>query len=230
MINWTDIHSDPNNSEAKHKVHLYLQSIRYFEKRDNNNMRWLADKVAGKACLDIGAVGHDLAKVGTAQWKHQHIANYASRVIGIDIEEEYVEKVRAQGFDVRVCDATSKEYLGETFDVVVLGDVIEHVENPIDLIRFGLRHLNSNGEIVASTPNPYYYDRLKNMRRNRPFVNLSHIAWFTPTMALEIARRADCVLNAYFVNTKEQPWYTGFRNPEFYSRNYIYCFMHKQNG
>ena len=60
MIDWTDIHSDPNSSEAKHKVHLYLQSIRCFEKRDNNNMQWLAGKVASKSCLDVGAIGHNL--------------------------------------------------------------------------------------------------------------------------------------------------------------------------
>jgi 2-polyprenyl-3-methyl-5-hydroxy-6-metoxy-1,4-benzoquinol methylase len=227
MIDWTTIHSDPNNSEAKHQVHRYLQSIRRLESRDNDNMRWLAEKVEGKSCLDVGAIGHDLAKVGTAGWKHQRIVDHASHTVGIDIEEEYVKAVKERGFDVRVCDATSGEFLGETFDVVVLGDVIEHVENTIDLIRFSLRHLKKDGEIIASTPNPYYYDRIRNMRKNRPFVNLNHIAWFTPTMALEIARRADCALTSYLVNTKEQAWYARLRNPEFYSRNYIYIFSHK---
>lgn len=226
MLDWTTISSDPNNSDARRQVHHYLQKIRCLESRDNDNMTWLLERVTGKSCLDIGAVGHVLEKTEKPEWKHKRIAERASKAVGLDIVEEYVSVLKQRGYDIRICDATSQEDLGEKFDVVILGDVIEHVENPLDLIRFSLRHLEKGGEIVASTPNPYYYDRIRNMRKQRPFVNLDHITWFTPTMALEIARRIGCCLKSYVVNDYEQPWHAKYRNPEFYSRYYVYVFTH----
>ena len=97
-----------------------------------------------------------------------------------------------------VWDATSDADLGERFDIVFLGDVIEHVDNPVALLRFGGRHLAPNGRILVSTPNPFsrkFYRRFR--RHGTPIVNLDHCAWFTPTTALELARRAELALIAY---------------------------------
>ena len=132
---------------------------------------------------------------------------------GLDYQE-YAEVLQQRGFDIRYCDATSEEYLGEKFDTVVLGDVIEHVNNPVDLIRFAKRHLNPGGEIIAKTPNPYYIDHVKKCAKNRDFVSLDHLAWYTPTMALEIAERAGCGLKTFLLENSEQPWYLGFLNPD----------------
>lgn len=226
-MEWNNLSLDPNNSDAKRQVQQYLHKIRCFEKRDNDNMTWLLGKVDGKTCLDVGAIGHVLEKTEKEEWKHRHIAEQASKAVGLDIVEEYVQILNNRGFDMRVCDATSDEYLGERFDLVILGDVIEHVENPVKLLRFALRHLEKNGEVVVSTPNPYYYDRIRNFKKSRPFVNLDHISWITPTMALKIAHQADCVLKTYIVNTKEQRWFAKLLNPEIFSRNYIYVYTHK---
>lgn len=222
MIDWKKISEDPNDFEAQNQVHKYLQGIRQLE--DYNHMDWLLTKVVGKSCLDIGAVEHDLSYTEKPHWKHKLISEHASKVVGIDILDEYVDELKKRGFDIRLCDATSEEYLGEKFDVIIIGDVIEHVENPVKLLRFALRHLEPGGEIIATTPNPYYTYHLKKFAKDKPFVNLDHIYWYTPTMALDLARRADCTLKTYIVNTHDRPWYGRFLNPELFSRNYIFIY------
>lgn len=222
MIDWTRNTSDPNDHNAQAEVSTYLLSIRVLEPR--RYMDWLLDRVNGKSCLDIGAVEHDLSYTEKPTWKHSQLAQVCSRVVGVDILAEYVEVLRRKGFDIRFCDATSDADLGERFEKVVIGDVIEHVENPVSLLRFALRHLAPEGEVIVKTPNPYYTDHIKKFIKNRNFVNLEHLAWFTPTQTLELARRANCDLSAYVVDVVERPWYLRFVNPEVFSRDYVYIF------
>lgn len=222
MIDWKTISEDPNNFDAQNQVHEFLHSIRHLE--SYNHLEWLISKVTGKSCLDIGAVEHDLSYTEKPNWKHKLISEKASKVVGIDILEEYVKELKKRGFDIRLCDATSSEYLGEKFEVIIIGDVIEHVENPANLLRFALRHLLPNGEIIVTTPNPYYTYHIKKFTKDKPFVNLDHIYWYTPTMALDLARRVNCSLKSYIVNTHELPWYGKFLNPELFSRNYIFIY------
>jgi SAM-dependent methyltransferase len=42
------------------------------------------------------------------------------------------------------------------FDVVILGDVIEHLNRPFDLLRDLRRVLKPGGNLLLSTPNPHY--------------------------------------------------------------------------
>jgi len=221
-MNWREFSTDPNDKIAKQAIHKHLLSIR--EVKKFNYTSWLIEKVKDKSCLDVGAVEHDLSYTEKETWKHKQLAKSAAHIVGIDVLKEYAEALQERGYDIRHCDATSEEYIGEKFDTVVLGDVIEHVNNPVDLIRFAKRHLNPGGEIIAKTPNPYYFDAIKKCAKNRDFVSLDHLAWYTPTMALEIAERAGCNLKAYILENSEHPWYLKFMNPEIFSRDYIYIF------
>jgi len=220
VIDWKKLSTDPNNSEAVNKVHNYLKEVRIVRRKEYSD--WLYREVENKTVLDIGAIEHNLEYAELPHWKHKKLIEHASKVVGVDILEEYVAILNKKGFDIRVCDATSNEYIGEKFDVVVMGDVIEHVSDTIKLVEFGARHLNNNGEILIKTPNPYYTGSIKKCLRGKPFVNLEHISWITPTMMLEIARRANCKLKNYIVDPKKAPWLSKIINPEILSRDYIY--------
>lgn len=161
-------------------------------------MAFLKDFVSGKRVLDIGVVEHDASHMEAEGWKHRYVVEWAADVLGVDILKEELEVLRERGFRVAHADATSDVDLGERFERVVIGDVIEHVENPVALLRFASRHLEPGGLIVARTPNPYYYGYLWRHLREDSFIsNAEHVAWISLTMALEIGRRAGLELEAY---------------------------------
>jgi SAM-dependent methyltransferase len=109
-----------------------------------------------------------------------------------------VAELNQRGFDVRCVDATSEADLGERFDLVFIGDVIEHVDNPSALLRFAKRHQAPGGRNLAATPNPFSRKFFRQFRREGVMVvNLDHLAWFTPTQAFELARRNGLALTAY---------------------------------
>jgi len=224
MFDWTKFTTDPCDQKVQIEMHRYLLSIRCVEYIDY--MRWLLKKVQGKSCLDIGAVEHNLSYTQMPSWKHKDLAKVTSKLVGVDILEEYAQILNQQGFDIRVHDATSEDYLGEKYDVVVLGDVIEHVDNPVNLIRFAMRHLNQEGEVIVKTPNVYYIDNIIRFVKNRNYPNFEHIAWFSPSMALEIARRVDCQLKSYVVFPKKRPWPYIFPKSDVFTRDYVFIFNH----
>jgi 2-polyprenyl-3-methyl-5-hydroxy-6-metoxy-1,4-benzoquinol methylase len=116
----------------------------------------------------------------------------------VDILAPLVRELNERGYDVRCVDATSEADLGERFEVVFLGDILEHVTDPLGLLRFAGRHTEADGRIIATTPNPFSRKFLRRFRRDGAVVvNLDHVAWITPTMAMELARRAGMELRCY---------------------------------
>lgn len=185
---WRQIDPDPNGVAVRE--HL-LATVRDVRRGTVVKTRMFEQFVAGRTTLDIGVVAHQVERTRTSGWKHDLIRSSASRTVGIDIVEEGVRELVARGYDVRLVDATSDTDLGERFERVVIGDVIEHVDQPVRLLQFAERHLAPGGAILASTPNPYFVGNIVAAVRDGTFVaNAEHVSWITPTMALELAHRA----------------------------------------
>lgn len=120
--------------------------------------RWdfLRPLVEGKDVLEIGPA----ELVGTVnrqkreRWIHGRIAEAANRLVGIEISEEQAEALRAEGYDIRVGDAQTFD-VGEAFDVIVAGELIEHLSNPGLFLDRALSHLRPGGVLALTTPNRY---------------------------------------------------------------------------
>lgn len=196
-MDWTKITNDPTNPAAVTGVTNFLQGIRA-PIPGNDYDAFLSGIVTGKRVLDVGFCEHVVARMDAPGWKHGMLRKCAAHVTGIDIIPELVTLCRERGFDARLCDATSDEDLGDRYDIIHMGDVIEHVESPVALLRFGRRHLSAGGKIIVRTPNPFCFDYVHTVRTaGTDISNLEHICYITPTHALELARRAGLRLDAY---------------------------------
>ena len=194
---WTRLSEDPNDRNAKAAVREWLPRARKLH-LDRDVLGYAEAVVRGKRVLDIGVVSHSARYFEQPAWRHGRICKAAAHCLGIDILEPLVEQLRQRGFNVRCVDATSDADLQERFDVVFAGDVIEHVDNAVALLRFGGRHLAPGGRMYVTTPNPFCRKFLRQFRRESVMVtNLDHVSWVSPTMALELGRRAGVRLDAY---------------------------------
>lgn len=206
MPDWTTYSDDPNNREAKAAVRAWLPTIRRIHvDRDLNE--FIAQLVSARRVLDIGVVSHSARYFDQPEWRHGRIARAAAYCLGIDILEPLVAELNGRGFNVRCVDATSATDLGERFEVVFIGDVLEHVDNPVALLSFACRHLAPGGKLYAATPNPFSRKFLRQFRQaNGALVtNLDHVSWITPTLAMELARRSGLELSGYHLVKRIAP-------------------------
>jgi SAM-dependent methyltransferase len=199
ILDWTKMSDNPVSTNVTALITNELRSRRrstfqtvYFD--------FLSDFVTCRRVLDIGVVDHDLSHIESPAWKHKFIKERAAHVLGVDIIADKIELLKSRGFNVRQADATSDEDLSERFERVVIGDVIEHVNNPVRLLQFAGRHATTDGQILVSTPNPFFLHSIWNTLVRGTFVgNVDHISWVSPAAALEIGRRAGLCLEEYWL-------------------------------
>jgi len=239
MFDWTALTKDPSDTEVGKKFQLFLKSILAFYTAKRND--FLRDYFRGTRMMDIGAGEHTVSVYKEDRWEHGIISKSAAYAVGIEINQELCDHYNQKGFNFRCVDATSDTDLGERFDKVFIGDVIEHVDNPVALLQFAKRHLaGASGSILVSTPNPFCFSWISGRGRKgyKPFyiANFEHVSWVTPTNANELARRAGLKLSkVYFPRSSFLPPKKFFKTlvekcfhacnlPELAHKEYIYEF------
>lgn len=204
-FDWTRHSDDPNDPASRAAVLPWLLARRQVH-LDCDLLDYVCARASGKRVLDIGVVSHAAHYFDDPGWRHGRIRRVAAQCVGIDIIEPLVRELNARGFDVRTVDATSDTDLGERFELVFIGDTVEHVDNPVALLRFAGRHLEPGGRILVTTPNPFSRKFHRRFQRDgTPIVNLDHCAWFTPTTALELGRRAGVPFVGYHLARAYSP-------------------------
>lgn len=114
---------------------------------------WLEETVRGEKILDIGFVGeYDESLV------HRRIIeqNPQSVVVGIDIKKSVTERTSDEA--VRG-DMFLMPFRDEAFDTIVLAEVLEHVQNPSEVLSEISRVLSTDGRLFITTPNPFGFYR-----------------------------------------------------------------------
>lgn len=196
MFDWRSLSGDPNSREAMRMMDRFFRSITRIE--DTSRQEMVVEFGRGLDVLDIGAADH-VAPGKPDTWEHGLIRKVARRVVAVDINKASCDRYNAMGFDFRHVDATSDADLGERFDRVFIGDVIEHVNDPVRLLQFAKRHLQPGGRILVTTPNPFA-PRFRKHRRQRGtyyvMANLEHTRWLSISAMHEIVLRAGLELAA----------------------------------
>jgi 2-polyprenyl-3-methyl-5-hydroxy-6-metoxy-1,4-benzoquinol methylase len=86
------------------------------------------------------------------------LAEQGYRVTGVDIHEPSIAYASAHNLfqNARfLCQDFADFSSNEFFDVVVLSDILEHVEEPLHIIRTAMTHLAPGGMVLVCIPNGY---------------------------------------------------------------------------
>jgi 2-polyprenyl-3-methyl-5-hydroxy-6-metoxy-1,4-benzoquinol methylase len=101
-----------------------------------------------KQVLDVGCATGNLAEV---------LAGRGCRVTGIEIDPEAARQAEKHCERVIVGDVESLDLGAELdeadFDVIVFGDVLEHLKDPLQTLRRFKPFLQTEGYVIASIPN-----------------------------------------------------------------------------
>lgn len=143
----------------------------------------------GKTVLDVGCINHDLNDYKSKYWVHKALCAVASDCVGMDIYEEGINYLKEKGYTVFVGNA-EKFNLDRKFDVIVAGELIEHLGNVSNFLECAKAHLNPSGVLLLSTPNPWHWRFIvKGLFSCDVKPNPEHTCWFClPTITQLLSR------------------------------------------
>lgn len=198
MSHWTEVSRNPNSAEARRSRREVLDRAR--RPPVPNRAEHLAEIARGKRVLDVGIVDHGEFSRGRSSWLHGHVARAAGYCLGIDVLADEVEKIRAKGYNARVADITRAPYDGgidEQFDVIVCGDVIEHLGSPEGLFRAASHLLSPGGRLVITTPNAFFLGVIRRHLFGRENDSVDHVTLLFPSGIAELSEREGLALASY---------------------------------
>ena len=152
-------------------------------------------------------------EVGCKEGRLTHNIN-AKEIVGLDIDKEAIEDARRnekrQNVKYVVGDAHDLKFPDNKFDVVIMGDLIEHVYDGNKVLSEANRVLKKGGKLLISTPYHgvlknivialFYFDRHYN-------VEWEHIRFFTvKSMTRLLNKNRFRVAKKYFVGRAPLLW------------------------
>lgn len=107
-------------------------------------LRWATADLPGSArLLDVGAASGILVSEAIAR---------GFESVGVEPSGPLARRARAEGLAIHEGVLPHPALAGATFDIVTLVDVIEHVDDPLDLLDQCRRHLAPGGRLLVVTP------------------------------------------------------------------------------
>lgn len=176
-----------------------------------NRIQYFKESCHGKAVLHLGCSSgrylHHRLKRGTLL--HQALANASRDIYGIDIDEDSLRIMREQlGMDnlyygdVQELD---KVAIDRRFDVVIAGDILEHISCPGAMLDGVKRFLHKDGRLIISTNNAfginYQLKRWLGVYRE----HVEHVCFFSPETLQNLFERHDYRVENVFGAYTEPP-------------------------
>lgn len=141
------------------------------------------------AALRLTGSGHRVLEVGCSVGHvTEHLVAAGNTVVGVEIDRQAAEAALAWASNVHVVDLDVQplsQIESGRFDVIMLGDVIEHLRDPLTTLRDLLTLLDDDGRLIVSVPNVSHIDiRLMLLEGNWEYqldglLDDTHLRWFT---------------------------------------------------
>ncbi len=150
------------------------------ERRDDGDFVFVPERVPllvaavgkGRRVLDLGCRSGALTR---------HFLD-GNSVVGLDVDPDALEKAAALGIEPVHADVEEPlPFEGASFDVVVAGELFEHLRFPDALVAEIARVLRPGGVLTGSVPNAFrVQSRLRFLRGRPPEDDPTHLRMFSP--------------------------------------------------
>ncbi len=159
----------------------------------------LRDHCRGKKVLHLGCTNFPYTQqsIDSNSLLHFDLQQIASHLYGFDFDQAGIDILKGHGVnDIFQADLEHLEKVpvNETFDVIVAGEMIEHLNNPGLFLEGIKRFMAPETELVITTINAYcgmrffWYSMTRNHGRNEP-VHPDHVAYYSYSTLSLLARR-----------------------------------------
>jgi SAM-dependent methyltransferase len=156
------------------------------ERRDEGDFVFVPERIPllvaavgrGKRVLDLGCRSGALTR---------HFLE-GNTVVGLDVDPAALEKAAALGIEpVQANVEDGLPFEDASFDAVVAGELLEHLQFPDALVAEIRRVLRAGGVLAGSVPNAFrVQSRLRFLRGRSPEDDPTHLRMFSPAAVREL--------------------------------------------
>ena len=156
---------------------------------------FLQEQARGRRVVHVGFADAGYREFHQAheEWLHAHLATTAADLVGVDLDVEGVDAARAEGYEAHAADCCAPAAVAalalDPAEVVVAGEIIEHLDNPGGFLDALHLLCGPDGRLVLTTPNACGWVNpvaaLANIEVNHP----DHIVMYTWRTLSEMLRR-----------------------------------------
>jgi len=164
---------------------------------------------AGRRVLHLGCTNYPYTDdaIAADMLLHFDLEKVAAEIWGVDADREGIDILESRGSKNIV--QGDLEYLDDcplnnTFDIIVAGEVIEHLNNPGLFLNGIKRFMNDDSELIVTTVNTYcamrfFYYGARGRRGKAEPVHPDHVAYYSySTLKLLAERHGFEVTRFYF--------------------------------
>jgi hypothetical protein len=150
-----------------------------------NRIEWILKYCQGKKVMHVGFADapYTKARIENNSLLHVKIKNVASDLFGIDAHEESVRIYKKMTGDELVYAGIISSFPSNQlnkYELILLGELLEHVENPCLLIRQLKEKLLPGQQVLITVPNYISYDSLSAALHKTESIHPDHHWYFSP--------------------------------------------------
>lgn len=152
-------------------------------------------------------------RLGRGSFLHGQLLSVSRVLFGLDIERESLEKMKELGFDNLVegnAENLEDVSLSRQFDVVLAGDLLEHITRPGAMLDGVKRLLKRDGCLIISTNNAFGLHYQLKRWAGRYSEHFEHVCFYSPETLAHLFRRHDYQVSEMYGAFTEPPY--GWRN------------------
>ena len=182
----------------------------------------------GKSVLHLGCTNYPYtaASIENDMLLHLNLREETEELYGFDFDQaglDVLEKHDIENLYIADLEKLEEVQLEKTFDVIIAGEIIEHLANPGLFLKGIQRFMNDETSLIITTINAYCAMRfaiygLRGKGGSNEPVHPDHVAYYSySTLKLVLERENLFVKNFYFYDLGEEhrkfnPWYYNFIN------------------
>lgn len=166
----------------------------------------LRDLCTGKRVLHVGCADHYAVideKMCDGTWLHGRLVEWSETCAGVDVDAKAIAALVSRGVQgIHCVDLLSEDIpdaiAGTAWDYVLLGEMLEHVDEPVRFLR-SLREARglTFERIIITVPNALSLFGIRSGLKGVECVNSDHRCYFSPYTLGKVMHRAGFVYERY---------------------------------
>jgi len=196
---------------AEQHIDLNMPASLTFEQRLGrvrriNRNSFLIERARDKKVLHFGCADEHFVNDKLRKNAHLHaqLASVAKELWGIDVSGEAISELRQAGFtnlirgDVERLDEID-DFCDQHFDVMIAGELIEHLFNPGLFLKACRRLCSPDTELILTTPNALVYSATLFALLNREAIHPDHTLMWSPTTLRNLVTHSGFAIKEFWV-------------------------------